>query len=331
MAKIIKTSQAWHSVTEILATRNINVENPGDIAKTVRAKQEELKSAKLNATMKVDEEIQNLKNELEVIKKEYQEKLLAASELTNLRVEKYQTSIRFLQKEKGFFRKLINIFKVQKLRSSIQTLINKRKSYGIFIKEKFSVKADNLKMHEERREQSIEGEYKTIKTDISVLDNVLNSPEFKGAIAELGLIESLSKLPDNFIIVNDVKLVSSDSIYFDGEWLISAQIDHVVVSPAGVFVIEAKNWSKSFSENGDFFDPYQQLKRSSYLCRKFLHGRLKGATVKSIIAHNGNIPKKPDDSYAKVLHFNEVYGYIYWFKKNILTDEDIIDIANRLK
>jgi len=330
MAKIINTSQAWQSIVTRLAFRNISAENPESISKLLNIKQEEYKSLKINAAAKVDAKIQNLINELEVNKKDFQEKFLVANELTTLRMKKSQAIIQLLQKEKGLFRMLVNIFKIRKLRSKIRNQINKRKRYGAFLKGKLTINENDLKTSQEKRNQLIEQECEMIKADIVVLEQALHSPELKGAIAELGLIENLSKLPDDFIIINDVNLSSNKAIYFDGEWLLSAQIDHIVISPAGVFVIEAKNWSKSFSESGDFFDPYQQVKRSSYLCRKFLYTRLKGAMVRSIIAHNGNIPKKPDESYAKVLRFHEVYEYIHAFKNKILTREDIINIANQI-
>jgi Nuclease-related domain len=82
---------------------------------------------------------------------------------------------------------------------------------------------------------------------------------FAGAVAELELIELLRKLPENFYIINDVKLSLRKGMKFDGEWLQSAQIDHLVISPAGIFVIEAKNWSKEFIKSGDYFNPYQQV------------------------------------------------------------------------
>lgn len=330
MAKIINTSQAWKSIVKVLAFRNISTEKPDNVLKILATKREEFKAAKLNATTRIDEITKNLISEVEMTKKDFQQKLLNASELTKSRIEENQAAIHLLQKEIGFFKKITNIFKIRKLKLKTQALINKRKKYGTFLKEKLTIKENDLKIRQERREQLIEEECKEIQADIYTLEQISSSPEFKGAIAELGLIENLSKLPEDFIIINDVKLLSDDAIYFDGEWLISAQIDHIVISPSGVFVIEAKNWSKSFSENGDFFDPYQQVKRSSYLCRKFLYTKLKDAKVRSIVAHNGNIPKKPDSSYAKALHFHEVYEYIYSFRKQILTKQDIIDIANQL-
>ncbi|RPH59956.1 MAG: NERD domain-containing protein [Chloroflexi bacterium] len=123
----------------------------------------------------------------------------------------------------------------------------------------------------------------------------------------------MSKLSDNFYVINDVKLKLDKSVFFDNAWLSSAQIDHLVISPAGVFVIEVKNWSKKFTDEGNFYSPYQQVKRHNYVCYTLLNRTMK-TTVRSIVAYSGHIPDKPNSSYAKVLPLEQVNGYILWFK-----------------
>jgi hypothetical protein len=150
-----------------------------------------------------------------------------------------------------------------------------------------------------------------------------------GATAELELIESLRTLPNNYYIVSDVTLELDRAIHFDNEWLKSAQIDHMVVCPAGIFVIEAKNWSKNFVKEGGYFDPFQQVKRASYICYRLI-GERYNLKARSIIAHKGAIPPKPNDSQAKVLSIREVKSYILWFKEIIATDQTVQLVANWL-
>ncbi|MDP1779212.1 MAG: nuclease-related domain-containing protein, partial [Anaerolineales bacterium] len=116
---------------------------------------------------------------------------------------------------------------------------------------------------------------------------------------------------------------------FYGEWLMSAQIDHIVVAPSGIFVIEVKNWSKKFVQDSNFFDPYQQVERASYLCYKLI-GEKYNLKTRSIIVHKGFIPEKPSDSHAKVLKIGEVKGYILWFKESIANDQVVKDVTNWL-
>ena len=70
-----------------------------------------------------------------------------------------------------------------------------------------------------------------------------------------------SKLSDDYILLND--------LYLRGG---GGDIDHVVLGPNGIFVLETKNWSGNISCNGDFWQrsgkqnfngsPSQQVKRN---------------------------------------------------------------------
>jgi hypothetical protein len=61
------------------------------------------------------------------------------------------------------------------------------------------------------------------------------SPEYKGAVGESIISSYLSKLPENeYIIFNNIYLKIKNN---------SVQIDHLIVSIYGIFVIETKNYS----------------------------------------------------------------------------------------
>lgn len=172
---------------------------------------------------------------------------------------------------------------------------------------------------------AIEDRTGKISFSIEIMQKLLSSPKFAGAIAEIDLINLLSALPNNYIVLNDVKLVANEAIRFDNVWRETAQIDSLVISPAGIFVIEVKNWSKGFIENNDFYSPYDQVKWHAYLCYKQT-----GIKTRSIIAHTGNIPAKPNDSYAKVLHVKDINGYILYFRDQVVSDAMIQKTANQL-
>ena len=59
----------------------------------------------------------------------------------------------------------------------------------------------------------------------------------KGAMGEAIVAGTLRELPDNFVVINDVSKRFGN-------------IDHVVVGPTGVYVIDAKNWKGSVKANG---------------------------------------------------------------------------------
>jgi hypothetical protein len=60
----------------------------------------------------------------------------------------------------------------------------------------------------------------------------------KGAAGEKSVAHALSKLPEEFRVVNDVQTPSGN-------------LDHVVIGPTGVFVIETKNWRGIIGSDGN--------------------------------------------------------------------------------
>ncbi|CAN5553260.1 hypothetical protein BH18VER1_BH18VER1_16580 [soil metagenome] len=57
----------------------------------------------------------------------------------------------------------------------------------------------------------------------------------KGALGEVIVEQTLAELPDNLAVVNDV------SHRF-------GNIDHVVIGPTGIFVLDSKNWKGSLNQ-----------------------------------------------------------------------------------
>jgi hypothetical protein len=92
----------------------------------------------------------------------------------------------------------------------------------------------------------------------------------KGRLGERLVTDLLKQLPDGYYLVNDVTVAGS-----------GGNIDHVVVGPCGVVVIETKRWSGKIRCEGD--DWYvngwprrsvsRQVNRSAAALRQWLAGR----------------------------------------------------------
>ena len=108
------------------------------------------------------------------------------------------------------------------------------------LQKKIDLERKTLEEMQKNQDSIVENICKVNEYKVNLLKTVLSSPELAGAIAELEMVDHLRTLPDNYFVISDVKLVANKSIHFDGEWLKSAQIDHVVVSPSGIFVIVAE-------------------------------------------------------------------------------------------
>lgn len=85
--------------------------------------------------------------------------------------------------------------------------------------------------------------------------NILRSYEFLkenesfiiGADGEEHVIGVLSGLPEGYHVINDVNLHFPKGFRWHetGERIFNCQIDHIVVGPTGVFLLETKNWKSS--------------------------------------------------------------------------------------
>lgn len=142
---------------------------------------------------------------------------------------------------------------------------------------------------------------------------VIASKEFAGAVAETELIDELNKLGPYCLVLNDLKLTAHRFIQYEGEPLRTAQIDTLVLTPAGAFVIEVKNWSAQFARSGAGLDPIKQVGRASYLVYDRLRSAGLNVKVRSIVATNGQLPPGTADKVA-VRRISQVRGYIQWFK-----------------
>ena len=118
---------------------------------------------------------------------------------------------------------------------------------------------------------------------LGALKQIMVSSNYWGAEGELHVIEKLHTLPDEYYLFNDLKLELEEYITFESKKLKSAQVDHLLVGPSGIYVIETKNWSpayvkKVFREHS--FTPYDQVRRSSYLVYRYLNGLKSGGLLR---------------------------------------------------
>jgi len=103
-----------------------------------------------------------------------------------------------------------------------------------------------------------------------------------GARGEMAVIKALEKLPNSYILINDVQISFPRAIFWRefGEYVRTAQIDHVLLSPYGIYVIEAKNYSQTTWDKAmrSDYSPVKQVKRASIALWGYL--RQRGITEK---------------------------------------------------
>lgn len=159
-----------------------------------------------------------------------------------------------------------------------------------------------------------------------------------GAVGEQKVEGELSKLSDDYILINDFTCSFHPSIFNSKskEYIKTVQIDHILVSPSGVFLIETKNWSEKSLKNTDFRSPVQQVLRANYALYKILErnnlkshhwGKLKIPII-NIITFIHHKPME-EFQFVKILSLDELVKYMTYFPP-CFSKEDVQNIANYL-
>lgn len=93
---------------------------------------------------------------------------------------------------------------------------------------------------------------------LSILADILY-PKFRGFMGEFWVKQELKKLPmDKYIVLNDIMVKQNNSTH---------QIDHLIISQFGIFVIEMKNYYGLIlgEEHKDKWIQYLGKKKSYFL------------------------------------------------------------------
>ena len=161
----------------------------------------------------------------------------------------------------------------------------------------------------------------------SLIDEINSS--IYGAQGEQKVVKELEKLPDDYILINDFTYNFRRYIYSrkENEYIKSIQIDHILVAPSGIFIIETKNWSQESLVNPMLYSPVNQIKRTNFALYRLLNGGFFNLNLwlykwpwgerkfptRNLVVFINHKPAR-DYDYVKMLSLNELLGYITYFK-----------------
>jgi len=150
-----------------------------------------------------------------------------------------------------------------------------------------------------------------------------------GALGEQKVVRTLEALSDEYFLINDFSVSFSPAIYNrqDNDYIKSVQIDHILIGPSGIFLIETKNWSQNSLENLSLRSPVQQIRRSSFVLFKLLNSEMsnshlglyrhhwgeKKISTRNLIVLTHTKPKE-EFQHVKILTITELLGYVNYFK-----------------
>ena len=170
---------------------------------------------------------------------------------------------------------------------------------------------------------------------IAILAAILKSPWFKGVVGEF-IVNFSAKLmlnKDEYHLIKNVTLSTEDG---------TTQIDHIIVSVYGIFVVETKNmkgwifgnpnqrtWTqKIYKHSSKFQNPLHQNYKHVKILQALLG--LSDQQVHSLVVFVG------DSTFKTEMPDNVTYGggyvrYIKSKKQSVLTKEQVEEIINKIE
>jgi hypothetical protein len=163
----------------------------------------------------------------------------------------------------------------------------------------------------------------------------LKSPYLKGYIGEMIVNNQLKKLdPNNYILLKDALLTKKDGK--------TTQVDHIVVSIFGLFVIETKNyqgwifgseksqyWTQViYKRKEKFFNPIKQNKGHVNAIRDLIEEP--SIPINSIIAFSNSCKLKLEPTETKVVYMKYISTIVRSYFQPVMSHEKMHYIAQLL-
>lgn len=199
------------------------------------------------------------------------------------------------------------------------------------ILEDYQLKSDRLEFissnFNEAVNESVQNSLSELDRKKDVIDSLNNY--IYGALGEQKVVKTLECLSDDYYLINDFAVTFSKAIYYkqENDYIKSVQIDHILVAPSGIFLIETKNWSEKSIKNMSLRSPVEQIKRANYALYHLLnsdksnyrlrldkhHWGDKKTPIKNLIVLTKTKPIE-EFQYVKILTTNELINYLNYFK-----------------
>lgn len=214
-------------------------------------------------------------------------------------------------------------------------------------KDKLAKLNQDLKYRSENKERMVSERYQQSLDELIRTKEVVDSLQtvILGAIGESSVVNALKELPDDCYLINDFSVRFEPPIYNKKEQdrIFSIQIDHLLVTRAGLFLLETKNWSHASVESLDLRSPVDQIKRCSFALFVLLnsdsmhndlrlakhHWGSKKIPIKSLIVMISAKPKE-EFKHVKVISLKDLIGYVRYFD-NVFSAEEVKSIFDSLK
>ncbi len=216
------------------------------------------------------------------------------------------------------------------LKAALKEISNKIISDERFIKE-YETNRQNLIV------QKAKSKIEKLEYTRNVIENLRNT--ISGAIGENLVVKEIEKLSDDYVLINDFNLRFSPPIFYkkQNEKIYYIQIDHLLISKAGIFIFETKNWSRSSVNSFNLRSPIEQIIRSNFALYVYIsenivlhehHWGEQKIPIRNVIVMINNKPRA-NFKYVHVKLLRELNDYIRYFEP-VLTEKQFNRIVSLL-
>jgi len=347
MAIVIGQIESLKTLRDELNKRNISRFNSiGEINKFNKEYANEKRYILNYHENRIDKEIDNLsagihENEEKLkLKKEDEEAQL------NSRLEEYSKRKSVLEQRRDtFLRKVLVYFKLRKLKRKIKYLED---NFDQIIYDSIRDIRKEIYDNTRRLEYLSDNKQKVLlersRHEIAEIEYAKKSidelgPIIAGAIGENLVEKEIGKLSDDYTLINDYRKEFNPPIYNKktDDRIYTIQLDHLVISRSGIFILETKNWSKKSIDSLDLRSPVDQIIRTSYALFRLVNSRVqldfhhwgtKQIPIRNIIVMIHAKPKS-NFKYVKIKLLSELNNYLEYFDPEFSRSE-VDSIVNYL-
>ena len=269
------------------------------------------------------------------------------SEIIDKTISDLETKIKLIDNNKSdkFLKKLYSSVTLYFLRNQYNYYLkNKNKLINLAVIE-ISKKIANdelfIREYENNKQDLIEKRAKSEIDNLEYTRRVLENAKnlISGAIGENLVVKEIKKLSDDYFLINDFNINFSNPIFYKKykQRINSIQIDHLLISKAGIFIIETKNWSKLSVNSLSLRSPIEQIERSNFALYIYLsknitlnahHWGEQKIPLRNVLVMINNKPKE-EFKYVRVKLLRELNDYIKYFPP-VFSEKQFDKIINNL-
>jgi|GEM_PF-1182327 len=349
MAQIFRQIDSTKTLRADLDSRNISMFNSIREIEDFKRNYNSIKEDILvQAQINLQKEIAQKSTKLESLKEDLQSQITFHEKEIKSQIHRLETKVSDLNeriKNQSFLGKLftstsrwLNELELRQLSTNSDRIISKRTASRVLEAASFQSEVDHL-MHntDELAAYRCKNELYELERTKKAIEELRTI--IAGAKGEYAVEQELKKLPDNFYVLNDFRLKFAKPIVNrqTGDRIFSIQIDHLVVSPGGVFLLETKNWSQNSINSLNLRSPVDQIQRSSYALFVFMNNTIsidthhwgsKQISLKNVLVMTG-VSTEEKFKFIAVKQLNQLNKYLKYFDA-IFSDDEVKWLAKTL-